>query len=79
MKDVYNTILKCDLKVDWRTLMYGNKARPRAYFILWMSYHDKLSSKDKLYRFGMIDNVKCCLCAGDESLDHLFIYFIAPP
>ncbi|XP_058752433.1 uncharacterized protein LOC131625603 [Vicia villosa] len=72
MGKVYKVVQDCELKVEWRNLLYKNIARPRACFILWLACHEKLATKDRLHRFGMIDNVSCCFCSGMESLNHLF-------
>jgi hypothetical protein len=58
--------------VDWRVLMYGNIARPRAIFTLWMACHGRLATKDRLNRFGVTIDDKCCFCPKEESLNHLF-------
>ncbi|XP_058749855.1 uncharacterized protein LOC131622850 [Vicia villosa] len=51
-------------------------AQPRACFILWLTCHGKLPTKDRLLRLGMLDNITCCLYSEDESIDHLF--FMCP-
>lgn len=72
MGRMYSIIQGTTQKVEWRGLMFGNNARPRAVFILWLVCHERLSTKDRFFRFGMIDNKKCCLCSGEESIKHLF-------
>lgn len=52
--------------------MYGNSARPRACFTLWLTCHGKLTTKDHLFRFGMTANMECCFCSGIELINHLF-------
>ncbi|XP_058783432.1 uncharacterized protein LOC131658115 [Vicia villosa] len=72
MSHVYYTLQCWDQKVKWRDLMYGNMARPRACFIMWLACQSKLSTKDRLFKFGMIDNTSCCFCLNEESINHLF-------
>lgn len=57
--------------VPWRKLFLGNIARPRAQFTLWVACHGRLATKDRLYRFGMIQDATCAFCSHVESLDHL--------
>jgi hypothetical protein len=58
--------------VDWKVTMYRNIARPRAIFIFLMACHGKLATKDRLCKFGVTTDGKCCFCRKDESLNHLF-------
>lgn len=69
---VYKKLQMCDQKVELRSLMYGNTVRPRACFIIWLTCHGRLSTKDMLYKFGLIDNKGCCFCPKEEFVDHLF-------
>lgn len=50
--------------------MYGNLARPKAQLVLWLACHGRLATKDRLHRFGMIDNIQCCFCSQTKTLDH---------
>ncbi|XP_058771937.1 uncharacterized protein LOC131645486 [Vicia villosa] len=72
MSKVYRKLQDYGVKVDWKNLVYGNNARPRACFMLWLTCHEKLATKDRLHKFGMIDNRDCCFCAEEESINHLF-------
>ncbi|XP_058749012.1 uncharacterized protein LOC131621968 [Vicia villosa] len=58
--------------VDWKGLLMGNYARPRAKMMLWLACHDRLATKDRLVKFGMIKDVKCEFCEENENLQHLF-------
>lgn len=51
--------------------MNNNNARPRAVFALWMACHNRLSAKERLMRFGIIDNVRCYFCVNLETQNHL--------
>jgi hypothetical protein len=71
-KKVY-TFLRIDYPmVDWRVTMYGNIARHRAILIFWLACHGRLATKDRLGKFGVTVDVKCCFCPRDKTLDHLF-------
>lgn len=72
MNKVYIALQESNQQVDWKDLMYVNMARPRTCFILWLACQDKLATKDRFFRFGMINNIACCFCTNDESINHLF-------
>ncbi|XP_058784180.1 uncharacterized protein LOC131658948 [Vicia villosa] len=72
MKTVYNRLID-DISVCWHSLLRRNIARPRARITLWMLCHGQLPTKERLYRFGMLDNKICSLCNQvEETVDHLF-------
>jgi hypothetical protein len=58
--------------VDWKVTLYGNIARPRALFIFWLACHGRLPTKDRLHKFGVSVDVKCCFCTKEETINHLF-------
>lgn len=59
-------------KVPWRKLVFDNEARPIAVFITWMACRGRLAAtKDRLLRFGILDNADCVFWAGTESMHHL--------
>ncbi|XP_058783235.1 uncharacterized protein LOC131657902 [Vicia villosa] len=73
MKLVFECLVGSMAKVDWRYLMRHNPARPRAMIILWMLCHGRLSTKDRMCRFGFIQDNACSLCReNDETMPHLF-------
>lgn len=72
MRYVYHYMLKQEHNVDWYRLMEGNIARPRAIFYLWMLCHKKFVTKDRVSKFGVVLELKCCFCQENESNAHLF-------
>lgn len=60
-----------------RKLCYGNMARPRAEFAQWIVCPEKLASRERLHRFRLIANDKCCFCSSVEILKHIFFKCIA--
>ncbi|XP_058776370.1 uncharacterized protein LOC131650686 [Vicia villosa] len=73
MTDIYQALVKEDNMVPWRFLMIRNYARPKAIITLWLVCHGKLATKDRLLRFGMLQDSICSLCGEkDESIQHLF-------
>ena len=59
------------MKVNWRNIILGNKARPRMLFVAWMVCLGRLPTKDRLSRHGVITDGRCVLCGDKESIDHL--------
>ncbi|GAU21086.1 hypothetical protein TSUD_10030 [Trifolium subterraneum] len=57
--------------VVWRTLFYGNMARPRALVNLWLACHERLATRDRLHKYGSIETTCCCFCNADEMQQHL--------
>ncbi|XP_058783773.1 uncharacterized protein LOC131658504 [Vicia villosa] len=56
----------------WSHLMFGNFARPRAVFILWLACNGRLATKVRLKNFGMTQDDRCVFCEEKETLNHLF-------
>ena len=54
--------------------MYSNAVRPKAYNIMWMMMNQKLSTVDRLTRWGLEVDKTCVLCKNaDETIEHLFL------
>ncbi|XP_039026287.1 uncharacterized protein LOC120159819 [Hibiscus syriacus] len=72
-KWIRDNIRDCMAKVIWHRLIWFPSHIPKLSLISWMVIFDRLPTKDRLVRFGLvIDNV-CGLCgSGIESRDHLF-------
>ncbi|CAL5187192.1 unnamed protein product [Lathyrus oleraceus] len=71
-KKVYNFIKEEYPKVDWRHLLYMNFMRPRALFVIWLAFHNRLTTKERLHRFGLLDNNQCNFCLQMETINHFF-------
>lgn len=71
MSKIYKGLLRDVPQVLWKSLFYGNLARSREKANLWLSYNERLATKSRLYRFGMVDNPKCCFCLEEETQSHL--------
>jgi hypothetical protein len=72
MRKTYDYLRKEYPIVDWKVTMYRNVARPRAIFTFWMACHGRLPTKNRLCKFGVTTDGKCCFCSQAESLNHLF-------
>lgn len=61
------------VKVPWKKLMCNNRSTPRWLFILNLAIQRRLSTKDRLTKWGIIVDQTCILCSKEqECLDHLF-------
>ncbi|XP_058726146.1 uncharacterized protein LOC131597466 [Vicia villosa] len=72
MKKMYTSLMEQSEDMDWKGLIMGNQARPRAKIILWLACHGRLATKDRLVKFGMISDTKCEFCLESETLQHMF-------
>ncbi|XP_058770039.1 uncharacterized protein LOC131643749 [Vicia villosa] len=68
----YYNFLEQHQTVPWRKLFYDNAARPRALFTLWLACHDRLATKARLRKFGILTNEDSNFCENVETLQHLF-------
>ena len=60
-------------KVNWRRIICNNSASPKAIFITWLTLHDKLTNKSRLYSWGIAPEKQCVHCENaDETRSHLF-------
>jgi len=60
-------------EVFWHGIVWFSAAIPRHAFILWLAFHDALSTKEKLCGWGYSGDSLCLFChASQESRDHLF-------
>ncbi|XP_059302028.1 uncharacterized protein LOC132053957 [Lycium ferocissimum] len=60
-------------KVSWRKLVCNNRGLPRWTFILRLAALGRLSTRDRLYKWGIQTTGICPLCeVENESIPHLF-------
>jgi hypothetical protein len=71
MKKMYLAFHDSSQTVAWRTLFYGNLARPRALVNLWLACNERLATRERLHKYGLIDAISCCFCSADETQQHL--------
>ncbi|XP_039025209.1 uncharacterized protein LOC120158444 [Hibiscus syriacus] len=63
---------RCE-KVCWHRLVWFPGHIPKFSLISWMEILDRLPTKDRLSRFGVVTDRGCGMCSsGLESRDHLF-------
>ncbi|WMV18234.1 hypothetical protein MTR67_011619 [Solanum verrucosum] len=60
-------------KVPWRRLTCNNLGSPKWVFALYVAIHRRLYTKDRLSKWGIIDDDICSLCKAEvETHQHLF-------
>ncbi|XP_020253988.1 uncharacterized protein LOC109831061 [Asparagus officinalis] len=61
-------------KVKWSNTIWENSSLPKHCFISWLAVNDRLLTRYRLMRRGIIQSAQCCLCndTAPETRDHLF-------
>ncbi|XP_009764582.1 uncharacterized protein [Nicotiana sylvestris] len=60
--------------MTWKCLIFGNAARPKAKFKVWLQMQNMLLTVDRLNKWGIQVESKCSLCQREEETrDHLFV------
>lgn len=59
-------------QVVWKKIMFDNHARPKSCFTLWMAIKQRLPTKYRLGKYGIMVNLTCCFCDKVEDIQHLF-------
>ncbi|XP_016501732.2 uncharacterized protein LOC107820043 [Nicotiana tabacum] len=73
VKQLYKTMQGDFPKMTWRKLVYNNQGQPKWTFILRLAIQQRLSTKEKLARWGIIAEQTCSLCNKEnETVQHLF-------
>ncbi|XP_058726890.1 uncharacterized protein LOC131598292 [Vicia villosa] len=57
---------------SWYKLLMHNYARPKAKLIFWLACHNRLATKSRLVKMGMLKDSKCSFCNNVETIQHLF-------
>ncbi|XP_058783305.1 uncharacterized protein LOC131657981 [Vicia villosa] len=68
---IYKELRGDNMDLPWKRVFFQNHASPRARFTHWLTLMGRLPTKDRLRRFGFIQDCKCCFCDQDETLSHL--------
>ena len=59
--------------VNWHYSIWFPQAIKRHAFIVWLAVQNKLSTQDKLLKWGLINSMSCVFCRVDvEDRNHLF-------
>ncbi|XP_059310045.1 uncharacterized protein LOC132061207 [Lycium ferocissimum] len=72
IKFMYNKLRGDFAKVPWRKMICNNQGAPKWIFITYLAVHGKLYTRDRLLKWGIIDDAECAMCGLEtESTDHL--------
>ncbi|XP_057800135.1 uncharacterized protein LOC131015733 [Salvia miltiorrhiza] len=77
IKKLYIALRGTPKKRNWHHMISKSIAAPKCLFILWLAIMKRMTTCDRLQKFGIQCDQACCLCSqGNESLNHLF--FVCP-
>ncbi|GAA0164011.1 hypothetical protein LIER_19742 [Lithospermum erythrorhizon] len=71
-KCVWEELRQREVKVPWTKWVCSRYEIARYGFVSWVLFHGKLSTKDRLLRWGMDVDPKCVFCSKMESQENLF-------
>ncbi|XP_019224105.1 PREDICTED: uncharacterized protein LOC109205806 [Nicotiana attenuata] len=79
VKDMHKSMQGEFQKESWRKLVCNNHGLPKWIFILSLAIQDKLATKERLARWGTIEDKTCSLCQREnETVQHLFFDWEMP-
>ncbi|XP_060210779.1 uncharacterized protein LOC132637752 [Lycium barbarum] len=69
----YNKLRGDFAKVSRRKMICNNQGAPKWIFISYLAIQGKLYTRDRLLKWGIIDDAECAMCGLEtESAEHLF-------
>ncbi|KAL2933787.1 hypothetical protein RDABS01_016906 [Bienertia sinuspersici] len=73
IRKVYDILRATNPKIHWDKVIWNTAAVPKHQFLTWLAFKQRLFTKDRLAKIGILEDQACCLCNnGDESHLHLF-------
>lgn len=73
IKTTYEALCDDHEHFPWRRMLYHNLARPKAKVTTWLLCHGRFPTKERLTRFGILQDKWCNLCnQKEETNSHLF-------
>lgn len=72
----YMWLMGVQRTVSWAPVVWNRFNVQKHGFIMWLTCHKKLITRDRLQNWNMlITDDKCLLCASDsESIEHLYFH-----
>ncbi|XP_039018027.1 uncharacterized protein LOC120149240 [Hibiscus syriacus] len=71
--DIWNKLTVKNTKVPWQKLLWLPLHIPKNILIAWMTFLDKLPTKERLHQMRLINDCTCNFCgAVMENRNHLF-------
>lgn len=74
---MYGKLRSRNARVRWHQLVWQKDQIARYSFICWLVCKDRLRTKNKLYRWGVVEDDRCVLC-GMNGEDRYHIFFMCP-
>ncbi|XP_060192557.1 uncharacterized protein LOC132622055 [Lycium barbarum] len=60
-------------RTSWKSLMFQNTATAKAKFTMWLHFHGKMLTSDRLIKWGISADPRCVLCQKlNKTRNHLF-------
>ena len=76
VSSAWSSIRPCRPLVHCHAAVWFSQAIKRHSFISWLVIQDRLSTQDKLLKWGLINSIACVFCpANVEDRNHLFFEF----
>ncbi|XP_039003287.1 uncharacterized protein LOC120129991 [Hibiscus syriacus] len=76
-KEIWEGSRPKDNKVTWEKLIWFPLHITKHSVISWKTLLDRLPTKDRLQRFGLVTNTDCIFCSeANETQNHLFANFL---
>ncbi|XP_021848076.2 uncharacterized protein [Spinacia oleracea] len=73
IKEMYQLHLTQRDNVQWHRYVWNRLSIPKHRFILWLATQDKLKTRTRLHKFGVVDDCLCPICGSSpETVEHLF-------
>ena len=70
---VYKELLGTADKVRWADIVWKKVVIPRSRFVVWLACHERLKTKQRLKRMGVVEDDRCPICDSQtEMTEHLF-------
>ncbi|XP_074314763.1 uncharacterized protein LOC141650035 [Silene latifolia] len=72
-QQTYDSLAGTSESVTWEPFVWNRLCLPKVNFITWLFAKDRLLTKHRLLKFGVISDGLCCICANaQETQSHLF-------
>ncbi|XP_059285666.1 uncharacterized protein LOC132039142 [Lycium ferocissimum] len=74
IRQIYLQLLGQQERISWKSLMFNNEASAKARFTMWLHFHGRMLTSDRLAKWGLKVDPVCVLCQWhQESRNHLFV------
>lgn len=73
VSSIWNSLRPPEISLPWVQAIWHPFHIPKCAFTLWLALKNRLLTKDRMLRFGMNTDSRCCLCGNHpETTSHLF-------